>query len=163
MSNKRLRIGDIFEINLKDNRKAFGQYIYLDKYGPLITVFNIIVLAGKEVNIEEVLLSGKKFPPIYTGVLGAIKSGYWKIVGHAPVENFVFPIFVSTLQRPGTGEATKWFSWDGKETKEIGQILPQEFHDKEFLAIYSPDLVVERIENGEKPYSDLIRKNKLLN
>jgi hypothetical protein len=159
----RLKIGDIFEIPLSNNKKAYGQYIYLDFFGPLIRVFNLIVDVNKQVDIDVITSCKLLFPPVYTGVKAAIKNGMWSVIGNKEIHEFVFPGFVRTFQDLNTGDATIWFLWDGKNNVRIGKKLSDDMKKFEFLAIYSPDLIEKRIISKEKPYQDLILTNKLAN
>ena len=159
---KKPKVGDIFEIPLSEGRKAYGQYMHYSKKGPIIQVFDLI--SDKAVSVEQVASSKLLFPPVITGLYAAIKEGFWKLVGHQPILNFVHPKFVSTLYDQETGKARIWFLWDGEKDIRIGPVLPPEYRSLEFLVIWNPTNVVNRIETGEMPfpYADLIKHNRFM-
>ena len=161
---KKIKIGDVFKIDLSNNKKAFGQYIFADKLeGPIIQIFDLILDQEETIELSEITSRSLLFPPIITGVFSAIKSGYWEIIGNQPIENFIYPKFISTLWDQKTGKARIWFLWDGKNETKIGWSLPENFKKYEYRVVWSPFDVVERIEKGGEilnPYKDLIEKNQ---
>ncbi len=48
-----IEIGDIFEIPLRGGMKAFGQYLYMDVYGPIIGIFNLILEENQYQSLQE--------------------------------------------------------------------------------------------------------------
>jgi hypothetical protein len=158
--NKKPKVGDIFEIPLSDGRRTFGQYLHYSKMGPIIQVFNLI--SEEDIPIEQIPFSKPLFPPIITGLYAAIKEGYWKVIGHRIVLDFIHPKFISNLYDQRTGKARIWFIWDGERDIRIGPVLPSEYKRLEFLVVWNPQDVVNRIETGEVPfpYGDLINNNK---
>ncbi len=162
MKKLTIKIGDIFEIPISNNKKAFGQYIHYDKQqGPLIQVFDYIVNGDEKLDLDKIVQSKILFPPIIVGLFAAVKKNLWSVVGNKNVENFIYPGFISTLRNPKTNEATIWFYWDGNEWTKLGEKLNDRYKKKEFLAVYSPYDIPERIETGKKPYEELILTNKL--
>ena len=165
MGQKRVRVGDVFEIPLSDGRKAYGQYVFRDKkMGPLVQVFDLITegdLPPEEV-LERLKSAKPLFPPVITGVFAAVRTGLWKVIGRLPIREFTYPKFVSTFYDQKTGKARIWFLYDGEKDIRIGPELPEEYKQLEFLMVWSPYDVMYRIETGEYPYpyGDLIRYNK---
>lgn len=157
---KRPKVGDIFSIPLADGKMGYGQYLHYSKMGPIIQIFNLI--SDAEASIEEVISAKPLFPPIITGLFAAIKDGSWRVIGNRPVPNFVHPKFLSTLYDPDTGRAGMWFLWDGEKDIKIGTTLSPEYKEFEFLVIWTPQHVVDRIETGKIPfpYGELIKYNK---
>jgi hypothetical protein len=154
------KIGDIFEIPLSGGKKAYGQYLHYSKMGPIIQVFDLIL--DSDANREQIILSKPLFPPVITGLYAAIKKGNWKVIDYQPILNFIHPKFISTLYDPHTGKAAIWFLWDGERDIRIGPTLPPKYRGLEFLVVWNPQDVVNRIETGEIPfpYRDLIQNNK---
>jgi hypothetical protein len=144
----------------KSRKKAYGQYLHYSTMGPIIQVFDI--LAKDDVTIEQIMTSHRLFPPVITGLFAAIKNKVWKIIGYRPVTNFVHPQFISTLYNQQTGKAGIWFLWDGERDLKIGSALPSEYKGLEFLVVWNPQDIVDRIETGEIPfpYGDLIKNNE---
>lgn len=155
-----VKIGDIFEIPLGNGKKSFGQFMLMDTFGPIIKVFDLTVSEGEVINIDEILKSDVLFYT-YTGLYAAIRNKMWKIIGHLSIDDFVFPGFLSTLNNPETNMATTWYLWNGANNIRLGDKVPEELKNKEFLAVYSPGDVAKRIENGKKPFEELILTNKL--
>ncbi|MCD4754139.1 MAG: immunity 26/phosphotriesterase HocA family protein [Anaerolineaceae bacterium] len=159
-----IKIGDVFEIPLKGERKAYGQYVFKDKnQGPLVQIFDII---GEDTipNLDDIRKAKPLFPPVITGINAAIRTGMWHIIGRLPIEDFVYPKFVSAHYDEKTGEAYCWFLWDGKQYSRIGIKLPKKYKHLEYLGGWSPYDVVDRIETGKYPYpyGDLIKHNKFI-
>ncbi|MHC1783528.1 MAG: Imm26 family immunity protein [Anaerolineaceae bacterium] len=157
-----IKVGDVFVIPLSDGRMAYGQYVFKDiKNGPLISVF-AKVTENVINDMKELVNTVPLFPPVITGLNAAIRSGMWQKIGKLPVNNFVYPEFVSSYWNDRTGEANSWFIWDGAVYTKIGPILPEELKNLEYLVVWSPFDIMFRIETGEYPYpyGDLIRCNK---
>jgi len=148
MKRTRIRIGDIFEIPLSDGRKAFGQYVFRDeKNGPLIQVFDLVT--EDEIQLGQLNEISPLFPPVFTGLFAAIRTGLWKVIGHMPVEGFVYPKFISPLFDSKAGEARTWYLWNGKEYIRLGRKLPEEYKQLEQLVGWDPHDIAHRIETGE--------------
>jgi hypothetical protein len=163
----KIKIGDILEIPLLDNKKTFAHYIYKSKiYIDLIQVHNYIVDSEIEFNPEDFSHSKPLFPPLFTSLKRAIKICRWKIVGNIPVENSIKASFVSTLYSK-SGNAGNWFLYNFTANDEgsinIGKVLPEKYKHLEYLAIYSPENIVKRISTGVKPFEKLINTNSLFN
>jgi hypothetical protein len=158
MQRKKIKIGDVFEISLSDGCIAYGQYVFKDqKMGPLVQIFDVITKDKIEItNLKNAKLL---FPPVITGVFAAIKSEFWKVVGHLPVENFVYPKFISAHYNEKTWVAHNWFLWDGEKYTRLGSKLPVEYSKLEYLLVWDPRNLVHRIETGENPY-DKLKMNK---
>jgi hypothetical protein len=157
-----VKVGDLFEITLSNERCAIGHFVYRDKNnGPFIQVFNYIA-DKKDFNLEKAIQAKYIFPPVITGLGAAIRTGLWQIVGKKPVNDFVYPKFISTFWNDKTGEVTNWFLYDGSSYEKLGPILPVEYKNLEYLVVWSPYDINYRIETGEIPfpYGDLIKNNR---
>ncbi|MDD5760084.1 MAG: Imm26 family immunity protein [Desulfobulbaceae bacterium] len=141
---------DVFEIPLSSGKRAYGQYVFMDKYGPMVQVFDLIT--EERTPIDALRNAKPLFPPVITGLHAAIRAGLWEKIGKLPVENFSHPKFVTTLFNAKTGKAGIWSLYDGVESKRIGSTLPDELKELEFLMVWSPYDVVHRIETGEYPF-----------
>jgi hypothetical protein len=155
-----VRTGTIFEIPLSNAHKAYGQYVCKDRMGPIIQVFNLI--SKYDQDQRTILDSNLLFPPIITGLFAALRTGLWIPIGFNKIKEFIYPGFISTFENEKTGEASIWFYWDGKNSIRIGTQLPEEYKNKEYLMVWDPHDVINRIETGEYPfpYKDLILHNK---
>lgn len=158
-----VKIGDIIKIPLSDGRNAYGQYLFDDtKMGTLIQIYNQI--SESRIEIEDLRYSNLLFPPVITGLYGAIRSGLWTIVGNLPVKEFIYPNFISTMFDLRTGSIGVWYLWDGQSSRKIGSHLPSKYKQLEFLVVWAPQDVVIRIEAGQlqEPYRTLIHENRLV-
>jgi hypothetical protein len=62
----RIKVGDIFEIPLSEERKAFGYYLHYSKKGPIIQVYNLI--SKRDIELNEIVKEKPLFPPVITGL-----------------------------------------------------------------------------------------------
>jgi hypothetical protein len=157
-----MRIGDLFDIPLSDNRVAIGHFVYRDKNNdPFIQVFDYIVPKEKLI-IEDAVKKKYLFPPVITGLNAAVRIGLWHIIGKKPVIDFKYPNFISCHRDNKTGEIKNWFLYDGMNWVGLGLLLPEKYKSLEFLVVWSPYDVIDRIETGfiPFPYGDMIKYNK---
>ena len=152
--SKRIKVGDVFEIPLSKGRKAYGQYVFRDqKMGPLVQIFDHVYGIDDRVDLEQLGQAGLLFPPVITGLFAAIKTGLWEIIGRLPVENFVYPKFISAMYDSRRNRVGIWYVWDGAQSIPIGQQLSEEFKQLEQLVVWDPLDIVHRIETGDNPLS----------
>ena len=128
--------------------------------GHLFQVYDLITEGI--VQIDQLKEAKPLFPPVIVGLRAALRLGLWTIVGWMPVDEFVYPNFVSTLYDQKTGKARIWFLWDGERYIRIGDKLPEKYKKLEYSIVWSPYDVVKRIETGEYPfpYRELIQNNE---
>jgi hypothetical protein len=65
---QRLKIGDIIEVPLLDGEKGFIQYLFNDKWGNLIGIFDFTLPLNRDVDIEQFSNKPFKFFPILTRI-----------------------------------------------------------------------------------------------
>ena len=167
MKRIRLKTGDILQLPFSDGMYAVAQIVLLDfskgaPMNPLLRVVKGRFHMDEEIDLDIIDLSDQLFPPIITGVGGAVKAGYWNKIGHRPVENFRYPTCIQTNYSQDTGEAGTWYLRDETGTYILGKELPEELKNLEYDVILDPHSVSTRIETGEIsfPYGDLIKYNK---
>ncbi|MGD8456602.1 MAG: Imm26 family immunity protein [Anaerolineales bacterium] len=163
MRKQIVSVGDVFEIPLSGGRKAFGHYVHADKqWGPQIQIYDLLVNESKEINPIILLERSFLFPPIITGLVAAVRTGMWKVIGNFPREDYEYPKFIQATYDSRTGKPGFWFLWDESKKIKLGKKLPNKYKQLEFLVVWSPHDIVARIETGEipYPYKDLIEKNK---
>lgn len=154
-----IKIGDIFEIPLKNKKKAFGQYVFSDRNtGPIIQIFDYIISTNQTPDIIGIVNSKLRFPPVYTGIGGIIKLGRWKVISHQDVTNYHFNGFLTVRWNMNTKVVTKWLFYDGNKDVDLGLNLPEKFRDLEWCAILSYDHIEKRIETGFSTF-DFIKKH----
>lgn len=163
----KLKTGDILQLPLSDGTYAVAQIVLLDftkgaPMNPLIRVVKGRYHLDEKIDLDKVDLTDQLFPPILTGVGGAVKAGFWQKIGHRPVENFKYPAFISTIWSQDTGEAGTWYLRDESGTYTLGEELQKELKNLEFDIILDPHDVNTRIETGEItfPFRDLIIHNR---
>lgn len=160
---RRPKVGDVIEIPLPDGRKGYAQFVYLDsRQGPMIQVLDLI--AEDTPSVDLILASPPMFPPVITGLFAAARTGMWKVLGNYPVVDFKYPGFVSANYDSKTGEARVWFLWNGERYERIGERLPEEIRGLEYLVVWDPHDIVDRIVTGQYPfpYKDLMEKGRFL-
>jgi len=154
------KIGDYFEILLPDGRRAYGQYVFWDGppnrpasgLGSLVQIYDVV--SHKELSLDDLRSASLLFPPVFTGLKAAIKSGAWRIVGHLPVEGFIFPKFRSTFgTKPGVYH--DWKIWDGEKETFIGD-LPAKYRSLEAKVGWGYQLLEDRIATGINRYDHLL-------
>lgn len=159
MSRKRVTVGDVFEIPLSDGRICYGQFMFWDRNnGPLIQVFDLVTMGKSPPSqiLEQVKRAKPMFPPVFTGLFAAVRTGLWEVIGHTPVNQFVYPKFVSVMHERYQPVGI-WYIWDGNKWIQIGSELPKQYKNLEFLAGWDPQGIAHRIETGENPYEKMIR------
>ena len=157
---KRPKLGDIFIIPVDHGKYAYGQFIFISKMGPIVQIFKKISIG--EINLDELLLSDLLFQPVIVGLYAAIKEGLWNIVGNRSVITNEHPKFLTTNWSEKTGKAGMWAIWDGEKYYDIGHELPDQYKNYEYLIIWPPQMITERIRTGKTPfpYGDLIQNNE---
>jgi hypothetical protein len=160
MGRKKIKVGDIFEIPLSNDRKAVGQFVYDDKrVGPIVQIFDYFVEISQDIEIGQLEKSKLLFPPVVVGLLAAIRSGSWSIIGNMPPINFSYPKFLSFWSNIEPGSVNMWFLWDGKQYTRLGKKLPKEFRNLELVGAWSPNDLSRRIETGENPFGNMPRRD----
>jgi hypothetical protein len=153
-----IKVGDVFEISIIDNRKAYGQYVYKCKLGPMVKIFDILI-SEREVTLQELAKAGSLFPPIITGLYAAIKVGLWRKIGKLPVEDYSHTKYILPRWNDKTGIVLYWSLWDGMQFIRLGKDLPEKYKNLEICGVWSPYDVIWRIENNKIPfpYEDMIK------
>lgn len=112
-------------------------------------VFDLIT--PQPVSVEQLRTTGPLFPPVFVGLKASIRSGRWRVIGHLPVQNFVFPTFRMTNGHgPGTYE--DWSLWDGEREISLGR-LPPKLRHLEVLRVWGDELLEERIMTGKNHHA----------
>jgi len=163
MVRRSTRVGDVFSIPLSDGRCAYGQYVHRDtRMGPLVRVYDLVTRSPSSAAqiLRDLRTSGLMFPPIFVGVGAAVRTEMWKVLGRLPVDDFVYPGFLRVYHERYVPYGS-WVLWDGQTDELLGEQLPEYLGDLELLIVWSPLDVVSRIETGENPYGDMVRRAAL--
>ena len=157
-----LKVGDVFVIPLGQDKYAYGQYVFNDDYkakniseytghGCMVKIFNHITENIKP--FSEVIDKKEMFPYIFTGLVGAIEKKRWKVIGHAPIQNFTYPKFRKTFGLTD-GKKNDWKIWDGKAMTFLGE-LPKEYLGLEKLCVWGYETLEKRILRGTSGHENL--------
>jgi hypothetical protein len=146
-----IKVGDVFDIPLSGNRKAYGQFVFKSELGPMIKVFDIITFEN-DASLQEIEKAKSLFPPVITGLNAAIRLRLWRKIGKLPVGDYSDTKFISSLWNEKNGEVIHWSLWDGKQFIRLGKTLPKQYENLEYCIVWDPKNVVLRIENNEVPY-----------
>ena len=148
--SRRIKIGDVYQIPLPNGHFAFAQYVYLHSLmGYLVRVFYHIQETGDTIpSPEQLLASGQRFPPVFVGLVAAVRTGKWRRVGKFPVENFQFPVF-RTTSAAKLGIRDDWQLWDGECYRFVGK-LPEEYRSFEIRQVWGLGNLAARIVGGRK-------------
>ena len=151
-----LKIGDIFCIPLQTGQYAYGQLVFRDStseypYQFMVRIFDFF---SKEIiDISELDTTRLLFPPVFTGLLGAIRDDAWYIIGRKPVEDFTFPLFRVCKFYDAPGKYDRWYLWDGQKETFLGE-LPENYRLLENLCLWGYELLRERIEERQQTGTD---------
>lgn len=159
---KRLRnanLGDVFEVKLKNNSKAYFQYIGLDKSqlnSEVIRVFEPHFDCKKEVEICDIVQFKVDFY-VHVIIKNGEKRRFWKKIGNMPLEiDFSAPYFRESpdFGNPDVKISSCWHIWKMNNEYDIVVRLNDEQKKYNYGGVFPPFLVVEQIENnGKYPYS----------
>jgi len=153
MTKPRLRVGSVLEIPLSTGKKIYGRYLHRDpKQGQILQVYNHILEADDDIQLDVLESAGDFFKPIFVGISGAVRSGLWKIIGFIPVKNFSYPGFLGAHWSGNPPVVYRWYFWDGEKYIELGQKLPDKYKKYEYIGGYAPQDVTKRIETGEESF-----------
>lgn len=151
-TRSRLAPGDVFSISLPDGRKAYGQFLQRGELTYLVQILDLIT--DEEVPVDQLRGAGNLFPPVYTSLGAAVKSGEWRVIGHLPLKHTEHPRFRATNgYRPGVHH--DWRIWDGKTTTWTGD-LPPEYRHLEEKVLWGYLALEERITSGVNPYEEYL-------
>ena len=148
MTQRRVRVGDVFAVPLADGRWGYVHYVRNSSTrGPIIRVLDMVT--AEITTIEDLKGAGEMFPPIAAYFYAEVDQGRWVKVGHIPVTEFKFPLFVGGHRFEGSWKVHTWFLCDEHDDHRIGPVLPSEHQDKEYLTIYPAQYVEQRILNPQ--------------
>jgi hypothetical protein len=153
------KVGDVYEIQLSDNRKAYAHFIHEDRvYGSLLSVFDLITLDDASLNM--ILGSPQKFPPIICDISRGIRENVMKPIDHETIRQFDYPGFVVWKEDDRNRKPAAWYLWDGRDFFRLSTVLPEKFRRLEYLRVWSAQEIVERIETGKLPADVILEKDK---
>jgi len=139
------RIGDCFAVPLPNGKVAHAQYVCLHhEIGTLVRVFDVV--RDRPVDVDVLRRAGLLFPPVFVGLLAALRVCGWQRIGNFPAKGYWFPRFRATIDtRPGVYE--NWSIWDGRRTVFVGK-LRKRHRSLELKTVHSPQRLAQRIVEG---------------
>ncbi len=144
--SKRIKIGDIIEIDTS-NGNAYAQFTHKHpKYGSLIRVLPG-VFETTLTSFESVINEEPQFITFFP-LSAAVNKGIVKVVANfkVPKRALKFPIFKTGVP-DNSGKVKIWWLWDGEKEWKVG-ILSNEQDHYPLRGIINDTLLVERIQNG---------------
>lgn len=147
MAIKKVKIGDIFKIDINNEIRYF-QYFYSDPHylgGDLIWVFN---LTNDTDNLDEILSSGYSFC-FYTTIGTGLKLKKWNLIGNKNIPDKMksHPSF-----RWRDIETGIWYKLQYDQKKSLGVTLNDEELRIPIVSFQFPVGAVEFIINGKDFY-----------
>ena len=150
----KVEIGDIFEVELIDNKKGYLQFISLDTSqlnSEVVRVFEKRYDKSTKPSLEEIVSSEVQF---YTHVIvkDGVKEKIWSKYGRLPLaNNFEYPYFRSSgdYGNPKVKKSIDWYIWQvNKETKHVGR-LNEEQKKYDLGPVILPYLIKEMMMTKE--------------
>ena len=152
---KKIKIGDLFEIQTTKGL-VYGQYTHRnDKYGALIRIFSGFYQT-RPIDLKEITLQPLQFT-VFFPIQSAVNAGLIVYCGHSEVtpENAIFPIFRSAnFSKEAKRGLDDWWIWDGVISKRLGRVLTEEEKKYPVKGIVSHPLLIEYAENQYKAEID---------
>jgi len=153
----RIKIGDIFEVQLPTQEFVYFQYIGLDitqLNSEVVRVFKTRYKTGFPDNDISVIVSDKVDFHVHTVIKWGIQRGFWKKIGNQPLElDINLPMFRATddIGNPSVKISQKWFVWKmGNEFVSNGLLCGHENID---LGLVEPAKnIIYRILHGRYEY-----------
>ena len=147
------KIGDIFRVDLDDNKKRFFQYVAIDESmlgGSVIRVFKRMYDIDAEPSFGEIVNDSVDFYT-HTSLKIGILEGYWKKIGRianiGDTENIFFRS-VGELDASKLKKSRHWLVWKVNcERQDIGEM--KEIYKKYDLGSIFPSIwVLNKIKTG---------------
>ena len=153
MAERRPKIGDVFEIDLGSDSKAYMQYIANDATqlgSEVIRVFETRYAVDDLPDPREIVDGTVEFHAHAFVHLGA-KEGLWSKVGNVQNLGKLDVLFRDTddYGNPEVAVSEKWYVWKiGKRIKAVGKLTGR-YQEAEIGVVIPAEYVVERIQMGE--------------
>lgn len=121
MPRRKLIIGDVFAVPTKLGF-FLGQYTHESDMGSVVRIIDRAFDAVPEIT-EDVVKTPTRFTTLIS-LKALINSGYFKVVGRAPVppHEQPFPVFRGGVIDPRTKRVDVWWLWNGKREWRVGSL-----------------------------------------
>ncbi|WP_141100995.1 hypothetical protein [Roseateles aquatilis] len=153
MATRRVKIGDIVEIETKDGLR-YGQYSDRHKsYGAVLRMFGGAYSIRPE-SFDEMVQQEPVF--ICLVPLGAaVSRGIFAVAGNAalPLAVIKFPLFRSGIVDPSTRKVRTWWLWDGESEWRIGDLTEAQ-RKLPIRGVWNDTMLIHRLESGWTPETD---------
>jgi len=148
------RLGDIFEVPLEDNFKAYFQYImrdFTELNGDVIRVFKPRYRQDDVLDLEDVVQTDIEFY-VHTSVLPGAKQGLWNKMGNIKVPvDIERPCFRGTDDDdPSIKISERWYIWRANDENftYVGKFT-KKYHHCDRGGIFPPFAIKNRIQTGD--------------
>ena len=147
------KIGDIFSVNISDNKCRFFQYIADDSTqlnSNVIRVFKKEYSNNDNIDLNNIVNSGVDFYAHVILKLG-VKLNIWEKIENIKYGNGCEIIFrdSSDYGNPNIKVSKNWWVWKiNEEQKSIGP-LSDEYKNAEIGIVINPNAILKRLETGK--------------
>jgi len=161
MPRESMKLGDVVEISVGDERFAYAQYINHHRtpprYGALIRVLPGVFHRQPD-DLAMLVDQTERFCAFFP-LAAACSQGFVRVVGNHPVPVRLrkWPLFKAYNENVETGNRT-WWIWDGTKSTKIGK-LPSEYYDLPMEETVDLKVLRDRILAGWAP-RDEVRPNE---
>jgi hypothetical protein len=160
MAKLRPQIGDIFELLLDDGTKAYVQYVFWDpEMGPAVRVLDLTMAPGSDsCDLHSRLENAEtRFGPVFVGLRAAVQGGDWRKVANFEVVNVSCPCFLTVMFEHYV-PVGPWRLQCGKETRLLGNPLPQEYRHLELSIGWDSESLKQRIQEQAHPIVEMVKR-----
>ncbi len=152
--NKRLRIGDVIEIQTPLGL-AYAQFSHQDEqFGHLLRVLPSICEQPPESFKEMVNLKERFY--VFFPLSAALSQGIVHRVANEDVPSWAqkFPLMRKAGWRDDSGKVLNWWLWDGEKEWQVDSLTPEQ-ESLSLAQIWNDTLLIERIVEGWSPSESL--------
>lgn len=148
----RIRIGDIFAINLDAQSIRYMQYVADDDSqlrSNVVCVFQRVFPAGAAIDPEQLVL-GEVYFHAHVFLRIGLRQKRWYKTGHAQARDASTVLFRDTndFGHPAVTVSKNWYVWRiGEAFTKVGELAPS-IHHAEVGVVVPPDSLVHRARTG---------------
>jgi len=155
MRYKTPKIGEVYEVYLRDGMKGYVQYIANDitqLNSDVIRVFKGREPIDSEPDINKIIDGEVEFYAHVTGMEFGVKDGFWKKIGQSDnLGDLKKPFFRSSSDsgKPSVKVSKEWYVWRINEPSVyVGKLEGENIRADEGSAL-PPAWIVERMNTGK--------------
>ncbi|HQR71317.1 MAG TPA: hypothetical protein PLE54_11975 [Burkholderiaceae bacterium] len=150
--NRKLAIGDVFEVQLDPGNVRFFQYLADDATqlgSQVVRVFRETYRAGEPFDAQRVTAGEVDFYA-HVFVRNGLKQGLWRKVGHSrpPTASNVLFRDSDDYGKPAIKVSKNWYVWRVNCPFEVVGVLAPKHQRAEVGVVVPPDSLIYRMRNG---------------